>query len=755
MTKTNQIGAPVSGIPHLRAHLHNIPGSNQVKGKTNIVERHFYLKDATATNQNSHIPTRNRSQSLETLSSSNKETTVSTVMEVDDTGSELASVGNEGNDAPKSAKQMTNKLSMKRPADDCDDANENRSTKRDHKDQQPYEARITSQAEKPPTDENVKNDERLSTSQTTPTASQIGTDTSKGTPLVQNESEPISSDTAKVGNNTTTHLLKPNQNQPSKREFNKFKEFNKYDRAPHRMYLQNADNSQDRINPLLINEFLIEKFQNRDVFDECYPLAKNKVCIVAKSLKIANEVLKLADWQLTNKSIFIPNHLMTRQGIIKNVPIEFSETDMLENLEANDPLFGNVRIMGVRRFTRRNIDPSTGKVLTPIPTRTVQVTFRGQYIPPRVTLYKITMNTELYYPQVRQCYRCYNFGHLKVNCKSATELCQRCADPVHSVDSTCPRRDQQPMCKNCKGGHIATDKSCEARKRQQEIRDFATENNLSISEAKRRMSRRREYVPNINEFPALSNRWSALQDYQDQETCDTTSSYAAATLPKKNQSRTYEHKNYARALHKGVSNKPKNPGAHNSYNKNDYPSQVGSHKYAEIRNQHRSMLINPNGHIPNMSFRRSSSIQSTQKQHLEVHTEENSESEDQNYHFSTVHNQEPDLRESIEIVNTLLENMSIEKLYRALDTIASYRNREYVKPFPRGPDISRKKQSDPGANEDDKWKLEYSNQLPVPTGSTNFEAPSQVEQTSHTLTQQTYNDPSSSAGKEEVSNQFT
>ncbi|KAJ8684141.1 hypothetical protein QAD02_019933 [Eretmocerus hayati] len=121
--------------------------------------------------------------------------------------------------------------------------------------------------------------------------------------MSQTESGSPTATPAKVGN--TSNLIrnqKQKHDQVTKRDYNKFEEFDRSDRAPYRMYLQNTDNSQERINPLLINKFLIEKFQNKDVFDECYPLAKNEVCIVAKSLKTANEVLKLAEWGATDGS---------------------------------------------------------------------------------------------------------------------------------------------------------------------------------------------------------------------------------------------------------------------------------------------------------------------------------------------------------------------------------------------------------------------------------------------------------------------
>ncbi|KAJ8684142.1 hypothetical protein QAD02_019934 [Eretmocerus hayati] len=383
---------------------------------------------------------------------------------------------------------------------------------------------------------------------------------------------------------------------------------------------------------------------------------------------------------------------------------------MLHNLEANDPHFGAIRIMNVRRFARRNIDPSTGKLTTPSPTKTVQITFRGQYMPPRVTLYKITMNTEIYYPQVRQCYRCYNFGHLKVNCESALELCQRCADPVHSTDLPCPRKDKQP----------------------QEIRDYATENNLTVSEAKRRISARREYQLNANDFPALSNRWSVLQDYQESGTYDDTLNYAAATSSKKYQNRGREYRNSNRNLKNDVRSHNIQSQQFSSANQNnETASPKDGDKYQKTRLQHKNLLINPNGNIPNMSYGRFHGSQSP---------------------LSQLQAQDQDLHDSLEMVmSTLLQKFSIEKLYSALDTIATYRNMENNRSR-RNTSKTRKKQHEVKMNEDERWKLEYSTPPPWLEQPVNNEALSQSKQLSQTLSQQLPTDLVGPADKDREGN---
>ncbi|KAJ8688103.1 hypothetical protein QAD02_023898 [Eretmocerus hayati] len=229
----------------------------------------------------------------------------------------------------------------------------------------------------------------------------------------------------------------------------KFTEFESCDHAPFKMFLQNKDNDPDKINPLVINRFLIRKFQNTQDIGECYPISNNKLCITVLNRLMANKILSLKEWKMNKLEVFIPNHLMTRQGVIKGVPKYFSEEEILQNLVAMDPHFGKVEIVNVKRFSTRKVKQESGQTIM-LPTKTIQVTFRGQFLPPRVSMYKIHMRVEAYCPQVRQCYRCFNFGHVKANCKASQEICADCGDSAHSPETPCSRKNSSPQCKNAK-----------------------------------------------------------------------------------------------------------------------------------------------------------------------------------------------------------------------------------------------------------------------------------------------------------------
>ncbi|KAJ8674953.1 hypothetical protein QAD02_010739 [Eretmocerus hayati] len=498
------------------------------------------------------------------------------------------------------------------------------------------------------------------------------------------------------------------------RPMQKFTEFESRDHAPFKMFLQNKDNDPDKINPLVINRFLIRKFQNTEDIGECYPISNNKLCITVLNRQIANKILSLKEWKMNNLEVFIPNHLMTRQGVIKGVPEYFSEEEILQNLVAKDPHFGNVEIVNVKRFSTRKVNQESGQTIM-LPTKTVQVTFRGQFLPPRVSMYKIHMRVEAYCPQVRQCYRCFNFGHVKANCKASQEICGHCGDPAHSPETPCSRKDLSPQCKNCKKNHRANDRACEVRKRQQEIRDLASTKNISVPEAKKIIISRKRYVTNSAEFPPLN---SNLEHFQSQEYIGFSSTQGESYASRASQApRQQDEMSQKYRLAKPLSASQKYPqrfqASSVSHNGGETSSPKGkkgqqnqtTEKYQNLEAERRKILLYPNGQIPSQKHSQTpNNVTSILQRQREIEEDMNSRGE--------IPNQE--LAQSIEAVGSLLETMSIEKIYSALEAWKNmYRSQRPGFSMQRWPDSNsnssqnRKKWFKKQPNESQQWRLEY------------------------------------------------
>ncbi|KAJ8682205.1 hypothetical protein QAD02_017997 [Eretmocerus hayati] len=75
-----------------------------------------------------------------------------------------------------------------------------------------------------------------------------------------------------------------------------------------------------------------------------------------------------------------------------------------------------------------------------------------------------------------------------MNCKAPHELCQRCGQNrfnENNEEHECARLASAALCRNCGGGHPATDKGCPRRAEEQKIRNEATIRGISVSEMKK------------------------------------------------------------------------------------------------------------------------------------------------------------------------------------------------------------------------------------------------------------------------------
>lgn len=148
----------------------------------------------------------------------------------------------------------------------------------------------------------------------------------------------------------------------------------------------------------------------------------------------------------------------TQEIIIHQVPLDFQLADIQAFLEQH---YG-VRITYKNRLHRRTADgtldftspiqqvrlrlsPADMTVITQLP--------RVQIHPTTTCPYTVTRTVY----SIKQCFRCYKFGHTTPNCKN-TPCCIKCGSPGH-VASDCPQ--EQPNCVHCQKAHFPTYKGCQ------------------------------------------------------------------------------------------------------------------------------------------------------------------------------------------------------------------------------------------------------------------------------------------------------
>ena len=227
-------------------------------------------------------------------------------------------------------------------------------------------------------------------------------------------------------------------------------------------------------------------------------VGRNKISVEFSTATAANSFLSNPILSLCKYVAVIPTFNITRMGIVRDVPVDFSLDEFVGSLEFPS---GGVQVMKVRRLNRKCVSEG---VTTWVPTQSVVVTFRGQMLPERVFSYHSSLPVEPYkYPTI-QCLNCCRFGHIKSQCRSKPR-CYKCSES-HNGDA-CDTSRENSLCLYCESKHFATDKDCPEFARQQSIKITMSQECISYIEASARFPPvRRSYADMAKEIssrPAL------------------------------------------------------------------------------------------------------------------------------------------------------------------------------------------------------------------------------------------------------------
>lgn len=136
------------------------------------------------------------------------------------------------------------------------------------------------------------------------------------------------------------------------------------------------------------------------------------------------------------------------------------------------------RIMKLERLMRREYDRERREVKENA-SESIVITWEGSRLPENLALYNrlVRLKVRAFVPAVIQCFKCYRFGHFKIHCRNK-EICKVCGDKFHG------RCDRQKKCINCRGQHMATDRSCEAYRYNNGVKKVMVERQVHIREAR-------------------------------------------------------------------------------------------------------------------------------------------------------------------------------------------------------------------------------------------------------------------------------
>ncbi|XP_022823652.1 uncharacterized protein LOC111354426 [Spodoptera litura] len=202
-------------------------------------------------------------------------------------------------------------------------------------------------------------------------------------------------------------------------------------------------------------------------------LGRNRVSVEFVTHQDANSFLvngMVAQSYVTS----IPQFNITRMGIVRDVPVEWTENEIISNIRVPAACGAVIK---ARRMNRK-VSTTNGTEWKP--TQTEVLTFDGQTLLKKVFCSSSALPVELYsYPTI-QCYHCCRFGHTRTICRSKPR-CFKCGQD-HPGDG-CQIPAETATCVNCSGTHFANNKACPELGRQKSIKALMAEKSISYAEA--------------------------------------------------------------------------------------------------------------------------------------------------------------------------------------------------------------------------------------------------------------------------------
>jgi hypothetical protein len=216
-----------------------------------------------------------------------------------------------------------------------------------------------------------------------------------------------------------------------------------------------------------------------------------------------------------NAKAYIPPSFVEIIGIIRRVPIQYNDQELLLNLSTFET---HIKINHVRRFTSTNPDKTTK------PLETVAVHFQAPFLPCKVKLFEgLIFHVSEYKRTPLICKYCIHYGHPARVCKHEHPNCTRCAGP--DLEEVGPdvinNTDTSPKCFHCYGSHKGNSTECPIYQRQLKSIQNMSFPNLHIHQSIKQQTR----VPmTVNRLSTLktSNRFEILREIDNNESDPST-----------------------------------------------------------------------------------------------------------------------------------------------------------------------------------------------------------------------------------------
>lgn len=326
--------------------------------------------------------------------------------------------------------------------------------------------------------------------------------------------------------------------------------FNSTDISPFTIHVQiKKTDVNSSLHPVSFGKFLMKNNIRNIINGSVKRIGRTRISMAFSNMNDANAFITDARLEAENLTAYIPSFSITRMGLIRGIPAQWSEEEILTNISV--PI-GCGKVVKARRLNRRVTENDLVRWL---PSETVVLTFDGQQLPKRVFSCYNAIPVELYIFPTVQCFSCCKFGHTKTNCRSKPQ-CYKCGQ-MHTAE-TCSVVEDNAFCFMCNGAHFAINRSCPEHKRQKDIKVTMANSCVSYGEAAKLHPPVTKSFADVlfqsNPSPHQSTPQQTYRNSNGQGTSQNTSnqSYRKTVFVKPRGPQTRTSKGYDQAAHNAL-----------------------------------------------------------------------------------------------------------------------------------------------------------------------------------------------------------
>ena len=255
----------------------------------------------------------------------------------------------------------------------------------------------------------------------------------------------------------------------------------------------NLDSSSSNFNIYNVGRIVNKKYSS---IKEIKKNGRSNGIIVFGNRSEANAALKDKVFLDNKMKTFIPNFKKERKGVLKGIPIDICESELIKNIVSP------VEVLKVKRLNRKNKN-STSDADKWIPTTSILISFSGDELPKEISIYYVLSKIHPYIRQPTQCFNCFRFGHVAKVCHNK-KRCSICGESHDENIIEC--QDIVPRCANCKQSHKSISKDCPIYLKNRLMFEKVAIDNILLAEARKLIFGRPNAPMRVSrDFPQLKN----------------------------------------------------------------------------------------------------------------------------------------------------------------------------------------------------------------------------------------------------------